>query len=654
MRGEKTFAAWLRIDRSRPELMRAQYAALTNQVPLLYLILIINTTLTAFIFRASAPPLLTVVIPSLVTMGLTWRAASWLRWGKQTATIDAIYGRLVRTAVIGAALCSILLAWSLVLYKFGTPTEKGHVVVYVGLTAVSCIMALMHLPIAALSVTGIVAAPFAAYLALEGIEGAGVTAVNMMLVLCVLVYVLYVYSTDFSQLIATKADLERKSAEAADLNADNLRLAHVDALTGLANRRQFFANFDMTLAKAAESRGCFAIGLVDLDGFKPINDGYGHNVGDAVLREVGARLMRVAPEGVMLARLGGDEFGILVTGDVGEKALVELSERFCEAMRKPYFVFGMEVGITGTIGFATYPESGLSVEALYERADYALYSAKEGGRGGMQLFTPALRESLAQSKAVELGLHRADFEKEFYLEFQPIFDMDAERPSGFEALARWDSPSLGRVPPDRFIRLAEKSGLIHRLTRTLLGKALEEAKTWPDDVCLSFNLSMRDLTSREAMLSIISRIVSSGFPPSRLTLEITESAFMRDYEAASEALELLKRIGVKISLDDFGTGYSSLSYVHQLPLDKIKIDRSFVKALASNKPTRDVIRTILSLCDNLNLDCVAEGMETPDEVAALRELGCREMQGYYFSRPVASEKVAGFFDKGGGRVSDAA
>ena len=644
--------AWLAIDKGRPDLMRAQYEALKTHVPLLYLMLIINSGLTASLLYATTPAWMTVGAPVVAAIALAWRTAIWLSWRAQDPSIEVIHGRLKRTAILGAAFCCALMLWALALYHHADPADRGHVIFYIGLTSVSCIMSLMHLPIAALSVTALAAFPFAGYLLLLGQDGDGLTALNMMLVMSVLVYVLFVYARDFSRLIATTEGLERKSAEAAALSEENRRLAHLDALTGLANRRQFFANFEAALARATESGRRFAVGLIDLDGFKPVNDGYGHNVGDAVLREVGRRLTEAADERISLSRLGGDEFAILVEGDVCDDALRALSERLCASLRAPYHVFGMEVSITGTMGFAAYPDAGLSVESLYERADYALYTAKENGRGGMQLFTSQLQLSLDQSKSVEMALHRADLDAEFHLEFQPIFDLPSDAPAAFEALARWNSPSLGRVPPDRFIRIAEKSGLIHRLTRTLLAKALEEAKTWPAHVGLSFNLSMRDLTSREAMLSLVARIVSSGFPPSRLTLEITESAFMRDYEAASESLELLKRLGVKISLDDFGTGYSSLSYVHQLPLDKIKIDRSFVRALASNHPTRDVIRTILSLCDNLHLDCVAEGMETTDEVETLRDLGCRTMQGFYFSRPVAPEKIADFFAKK--VISDAA
>ena len=644
--------AWLAIDKGRPDLMRAQYEALKTHVPLLYLMLIINSGLTASLLYATTPAWMTVGAPVVAAIALAWRTAIWLSWRAQDPSIEVIHGRLKRTAILGAAFCCALMLWALALYHHADPADRGHVIFYIGLTSVSCIMSLMHLPIAALSVTALAAFPFAGYLLLLGQDGDGLTALNMMLVMSVLVYVLFVYARDFSRLIATTEGLERKSAEAAALSEENRRLAHLDALTGLANRRQFFANFEAALARATESGRRFAVGLIDLDGFKPVNDGYGHNVGDAVLREVGRRLTEAADERISLSRLGGDEFAILVEGDVCDDALRALSERLCASLRAPYHVFGMEVSITGTMGFAAYPDAGLSVESLYERADYALYTAKENGRGGMQLFTSQLQLSLDQSKSVEMALHRADLDAEFHLEFQPIFDLPSDAPAAFEALARWNSPSLGRVPPDRFIRIAEKSGLIHRLTRTLLAKALEEAKTWPAHVGLSFNLSMRDLTSREAMLSLVARIVSSGFAPSRLTLEITESAFMRDYEAASESLELLKRLGVKISLDDFGTGYSSLSYVHQLPLDKIKIDRSFVRALASNHPTRDVIRTILSLCDNLHLDCVAEGMETDDEVETLRDLGCRTMQGFYFSRPVPADKIAAFFPAK--EISDAA
>jgi diguanylate cyclase (GGDEF)-like protein len=654
MKSAHPIANWLRIDASRPELMRAQYNALTTHVPLLYFVLAINTALAASQFMDSAPTWMTLGVPGVMAVLLAARVAIWLSWRGKPVSDEMIRYRMLRTAWIGAVLGAVLVAWSLRLYALGTPLEKGYIVFYIGITSVSSVMSLIHLPAAALGVTGVVALPFAAYLVARGHEGTMVLVVNMLLVIGVLIYVLYVYSQAFSQLFDTKSDLERKRGEAAALGEENWRLAHLDTLTGLANRRQFFANFEAGLASAAEQGRRFAIGLIDLDGFKPVNDGYGHNVGDAVLREVGARLSKHGGEGVFFARLGGDEFAILAEDDASTERLSTLSESLCATLRAPYHVCGMEVTITATIGFAAYPDAGLSTETLYERADYALYTAKENGRGGMQVFTPELQEALAQSKTVELALHRADLDKEFYLEFQPIFDIDKRRPSSFEALARWKSPTLGQVRPDRFIRMAEKSGLIHRLTRVLLGKALAQAATWPQDISLSFNLSMRDLTSREAMLAIVSQIVSSGFPPTRLTLEITESAFMRDYESAAESLDMLKRLGVKISLDDFGTGYSSLSYVHQLPLDKIKIDRSFVRALGGNHPTRDVIRTILALCENLKLDCVAEGMETPDEVEALRDLGCRRMQGFYFSRPVGPDKIAGLLEPDRERISDAA
>lgn len=234
MNSVQGFANWLRIDKSRPELMRAQFAALTTQVPLLYLILIINSALTASMFSDVAPLWMSFGVPLIAGVGLAWRAVVWMRWRSRRASIEVIHGRLVRTAVIGSAVSCVLMLWALGLYEYGDAVKKGYVVFYIGLTSVSCIMALMHLPVAALSVTGLVAAPFAAYLVLRGAQGAGLIALNMMLVVAVLVYVLYVYSRDFSRLITTTEGLARKSAEAAELGEENHRLAHRDALRGAA------------------------------------------------------------------------------------------------------------------------------------------------------------------------------------------------------------------------------------------------------------------------------------------------------------------------------------------------------------------------------------------------------------------------------------
>jgi diguanylate cyclase (GGDEF)-like protein len=637
-------ANWLRLDPRKPELLRAQHAALTTQVPLLYLILIINTVIVASVHYGVVPTWLAVGFPTLVSMICVHRMGTWWRAKKVEEPIEIIRARLLSTVRVGALTGFAFLGWGMALYVMGEPETQPHVIFYIAITSICCITSLMHLPAAALLLSLVVSGPFTVFMLVSGGVGALNISINLLAVIGVLIYVLHVYSRDFARMIDIQKNLETANRSARELSEENHRLANADALTGLYNRRRFFSEFEALLTEREASQIPFAIGLVDLDGFKPINDGFGHHVGDAVLKEVGRRLLVHAGPDLFFARLGGDEFAILLRSDPSQEKLDALAEALCASLRQVYEVGALQVELSGTIGFATFPEAGASVETLYERADYALYDAKQSRRGGMVTFSAELQQAQARSKTIELALARADFDVEMHLEFQPIFDVASLRPSAFEALARWRSPQLGAIPPDQFIRVAERTGAIHKLTRVLLGKALEVAKTWPQDVQLSFNLSMRDLTSREAMTRLIALIERSGFPPHRLVLELTETAFMRDYEAAADSVVMLKRLGVKLSLDDFGAGYSSLSYVHRLPIDKIKIDRSFVRALGGDQPTNAVIRTILMLCENLQLGCIAEGMETGEQVETLRALGCTTMQGFFFSRPVPVDRLSSFFE----------
>jgi predicted signal transduction protein with EAL and GGDEF domain len=250
--------------------------------------------------------------------------------------------------------------------------------------------------------------------------------------------------------------------------------------------------------------------------------------------------------------------------------------------------------------------------------------------------------NIGQFGELERCLRHADFEAEMSPHFQPIFDAARHKTIAFEALARWESPKLGRVPPDIFVPAAERSDLINTLTQTLLRKALACARAWPSDIRISFNLSARDLTCRAAILNAIAIIENSGVAPSRIDLEVTETAFMKDFDLASESMRTLKALGVGISLDDFGTGYSSLSYVHRLPIDKIKIDRSFIKDVETEPTCRAVVKTIVELCRTLKLTCIVEGMETDEQAQILRSLGCTMMQGFLFGKPMPAWEVIDF------------
>jgi predicted signal transduction protein with EAL and GGDEF domain len=276
---------------------------------------------------------------------------------------------------------------------------------------------------------------------------------------------------------------------------------------------------------------------------------------------------------------------------------------------------------------------------LYERADFALYHAKQNGRGRPVIFSEAHQSALRRQGILDQAMRKADFDTEMSVVFQPLFDAARNKPIAFEALARWNSPELGEVAPSDFIPVAERSELISKLTHTLLRKALETAATWPVEIGVTFNLSVRDLISPASILQIISIVNRSDVHPGRIDFEVTESALLMDFEQAQDSIQALKALGARISLDDFGTGYSSLSYVHRLPLDKIKIDRSFVTDIETKEACRNIVKTVVGLCRDLNVECVVEGMETEEQTAILRGLGCNSMQGYYFSRPLHGDCV---------------
>ncbi len=440
----------------------------------------------------------------------------------------------------------------------------------------------------------------------------------------------------------------------AKVHAEKMRgeaqvLADCDALTGLPNRRSFFQQMDGHLA-GAETGEPFDLALIDLDGFKPINDIYGHSVGDALLVEVAARLRETCGSSAFPARMGGDEFAIILPGRRSEIALQAFGNVLCEALRDPYVLGGVSAIISGSVGFVRCLSGGQTSSQLLERADYALYFAKQNLRGAPVVFNDKHEAEMRDFSVVDQTLRSSDLDRELSIVFQPQIDVVENRTVSFEALARWDSARLGAVRPDIFIKAAERSGLITRITLLLLEKALSEVAKWPLDTRVSFNLSARDLRSGISISNISKAVHASGIDPHRIEFEITETAMLTDFEQACEALSKLKALGCRIAVDDFGSGYSSFSYIHRLPIDKIKIDRSFVVQLVKHGSALKIIKTIIDLCRNLNLDCVIEGVETEAEMAKLSQVKARYIQGYLFARPMAADDVMPYLVREGERT----
>ncbi|UVO38971.1 EAL domain-containing protein [Bradyrhizobium arachidis] len=640
-----------------PDLLRAQFDAFSKQIPLLYFILISNTLAVAYTYVNVAPDWLTMIVPSVLTLLAALRTFWWLRQRGLVRSDADILRNLRATNWMTLPIGAGFTAWSFALYPYGDPFAKSQVAFYMAVTVIGCIFSLMHLRSAALIVTLVVDVPYVLFFWATGEPTLKAIAVNNLLVSGAMVTVLFIYYRDFADLVASRKSLLAQQAATQALSDENFRLANLDSLTELPNRRRFFAELSSAFNNAEIRRARVAVGIIDLDGFKPINDNYGHSVGDRVLIEAGRRIREVCegfgPQRVEFARLGGDEFGLVVCGDPEDADLARLGERIGEQVKLPYQLDTAHTGLSCSIGFALYPHSATTAEALYECADYSLYHAKRHLRGRTVIFSSELEAEIRSRGVIETLLRTADFDTEMELVFQPIVDSMNEHTVGFEALARWQSPRLGWVSPADFIPAAERIGLIRPLTQALLVRALAAAKTWPDHTRLSFNLSAHDICSPDGILPLIAIIEKSGVTPRRLDFEITETAVTFDFARAQQSIAALKAMGCGISLDDFGTGYSSLSHVHRLPLDKLKIDRSFVADINENPVSHKIIKSLTGLCDDMEIACVVEGVETRAQLDTLRRLGCDFLQGYYFAKPMPGAAIADHLAKDRARLDAA-
>ncbi|GJD64165.1 putative bifunctional diguanylate cyclase/phosphodiesterase [Methylobacterium frigidaeris] len=426
--------------------------------------------------------------------------------------------------------------------------------------------------------------------------------------------------------------------------AQIVHMARHDALTGLPNRALLHEGLAEALAKAPASGGVTAVLCLDLDRFKTVNDTLGHAVGDKLLREVTARLASTirdqAEAGLAtLARLGGDEFAVILQPTSRFRA-GRLAGRLIEAVGRDYEIDGKRVAVGLSIGVALAPTDGQDSEGLLRAADMALYRAKAEGRNVHRFFEPAMDVAVQTRRSVELDLRVALAEQQFALAFQPFLDLSTNRIAGFEALVRWHHTVRGVVSPAAFVPIAEETGMIVPLGEWVLRRACHEAARWPQAVRVSVNLSPVQFRSGDIDATVIAALREAKLDPRRLELEITEGVLLQDNASTLAILHRLKGLGVRIAMDDFGTGYSSLGYLRAFPFDKIKIDRAFVADLSVRPDALAIVRAVTTLADSLGMTTTAEGVETEEQLAHLRDAGCTEVQGYLVSRPVAVEAVA--------------
>ncbi|MGG4442934.1 bifunctional diguanylate cyclase/phosphodiesterase [Brevibacillus fortis] len=435
-------------------------------------------------------------------------------------------------------------------------------------------------------------------------------------------------------LLVTRDVTDRKQSEETIHH-----LAYHDALTDLPNRRMYVQQLSKEMMQAKRFQSTLAVLFLDLDRFKDVNDSFGHDVGDMLLIEASKRLQACLKPGDAVARLGGDEFTIMQNQLQDRSEATALAEQIMNQLQRPFELDGHVFNVSCSIGIALYPQDGDNPEDLLKRADTALYTVKSRGKNGYDFFDPTMEAKSLERILMENEMRKAIEQEQFQIYYQPKIDIVTSAMTGMEALVRWVHPELGIIPPNRFIPIAEETGMILALGEWILKQACKQNKIWHDQgytLKVSVNLSARQIYQKDLVEMIKDILRETNLSPDWLELEITESIFVK-MEEATAVLQQIRDIGIQISIDDFGTGYSSFSYIKSLPVDTIKIDASFIRDIHHNQESQAIVKAIVTIAQSLKMNVIAEGIELHDQVAALKENGCDHGQGYLFSKPLPTD-----------------
>ncbi len=433
-----------------------------------------------------------------------------------------------------------------------------------------------------------------------------------------------------AELSQANAALEVEVAERRRAEERLAHLANHDALTELPNRRHFYERVQQAIGWAERHGTRLALMLIDLDNFKLVNDTLGHDRGDVLLRAVARRMKDCLRAEDTLARISGDEFTVLLEDIGAAREAAGTARRLLQSLAAPVRLDHHQITIGASLGISVFPADGTDLSTLMKDADTAMYRAKHEGKNAYRFFTEDMNREAMERLLIETGLRRAIEKGELCLHYQPIVDLASSKTVGAEALVHWRHPEMGLIPPARFVPIAEECGLIVSLDDWVLEEACRAARTWPEGLRMAVNISPRHFRDRQLERSIEVALVSAGLPADRLEIELTEGAVMEDPAAAAGVLRGLKALGVRVAIDDFGTGYSSLGYLKRFPIDRLKIDRSFIQEITTDGDAAAITTAVIALAHSLEMKVTAEGVETADQLAALEAQGCDEAQGYYF------------------------
>lgn len=606
----------------------AYAVSVSHRAPLLYLVVIFNTLLITWRFLGAAPLPLLLAAPVICVMA-AHRALYWLPGRVARRPVEQLRIDLQAMQRLGGWAALVFVAWSLGLYPYGDEGRRDLLHFVVAVTMFSAILGMAYAPQTALRLGLGFTVPWSMFLLWTHHPDALAIALAQVFVTAILLTMTQIQHRDFVRLELSRQLLVRRERQTAQLASAHYRQATVDHLTGGRNRRAILAALEEHLAGPDDASRPW-LALFDLDGFKHVNDTYGHAAGDHVLRTVNQRIGAIA--GVTAhGRLGGDEFAILLDGSFDADAATAAARALSDAIRAPIPFNSATLRLCGSIGL--HRVQGSTASTCLERADAALYKAKELGDGAIVAFGAEDELALQRRIAVMRQFNACALEDRLRLLYQPIFDCRTSQVVGMEALARWSPDGVEWQAPGEFLAIADATGRTGELTRLVLARTLAECRPWETGLEVSINLAARDVV-REGMAETIAQIVAdAGASPSSVMLEVTERALQLDPRRAAAQLIAFREKGFRIALDDFGAGWSSLSQLRDLPLDRIKLDRELVGALATDPGARAVTGMIVALAWQLGIGCSIEGVESEAQANAARALGIHLMQGYHFGRP---------------------
>ncbi len=617
-----------------------QHKTLAAQLPTTYAVVILTFIVFVLSYYGSAPNWITLYVPIPFILVSAARMKYWLGLASTIDDIPIEKRRADISSVIAFAptLSFLFSVLAVAIAQYGGVHNRIEAIFLIWIVAFVTAFSISCLPKASITTLIVSSVPLVGLLLSSGEGVLQLFAVTFLLLSALVIRMLITNYHSFYTLIQSRIVVDEKHREAELARAEITQIAFNDELTGIVNRNGFYRILNQKIADAGQGNTGFAVGILGLDGFKTINDLYGYEGGDTVLQQTAFRLERAMNGKGNVARLGADEFAILIDDTNDVSAVEHLGDELRELIRSPFWLSHNSAMLTCSLGFSIFSNGGETAHKLLENAEQALFLSKSSGRSTTSVYDQALAESVFRRSRIEQELRLAIRDDQVDMYFQPIVDMNTGALVSFEALARWTHEELGFVTPDVFIDIAEQSGLIGDLTNNLLRKAAITAKLWPAHIKLSFNLSAQQVTQPNAGLELVSILGDVGLNPNRVEMEITETAIMGDIDKALLTLDNLKSAGISIVLDDFGTGHSSLSQIRDLPLDKVKIDKCFIDHICTDRKVNRIIRSVLSLCSDLGLACVSEGIETVEQYEALLECKGVLGQGYLFSRPVTPEK----------------